>query len=321
MVKFNPYFFKKISQEESNDALNKLQSKEIEDMTLQLIPEYNLKKEKLNDAWEREGGLAIYPSLKDFVEYKANCGSLFGNGDFFVWLFGDDNLSDSRPWNLPSQHKEAYQQFITILSDSSDKFCKLENFYNVFISYTWEYPDDIRLGIVGTASEEWEYSSLHTPVAELKDAFISGMKECADLLEQDGGFQGTKTANAIREILNKLSDLHSSPIDKSRKDATSPCLNSTNYSFVGKTLDELDLRGCSDLVAYLIAHKHSPMIKGRHGVDGKEDIYGVFEALQEAENLGQAINQHAVIDILESDMTSREKLDAAINEIKGYKSE
>lgn len=319
MAKFNPDFFKRISKKEIKDELSEFPSADDEAKVFQLIPDFYLKKQKLYDSWNREGGNSLYSSLKDFVEYKANCGSIWGYGDFFVWLFNDDKFYDSRPWNLPVKYKEAYLHFVDILSESSEDCCSAEEYYNNFISHTWEYADDIRLGVVGSASEEWEHDSMNTPPSKLKETFIFGMKECANLLEQSGYYQGAKTAKTIREILNKTSDIQC--VLTNNESSSSPFNPTKSYNFAGKTLEELDLRGCSDLISYLIANKNSPMIKGRHGIEGKEDVYGVFEALQSAEESGRPIDQQAVLDILQSDMPSRERLNAAIIEIIGCNSD
>ena len=56
---------------------------------------------------------------------------------------------------------------------------------------------------------------------------------------------------------------------------------------------------------YLALNKTSPLVKK------------VFEALQGAESAGQAIDQQKVLEILESDKTTREKLQEALDEING----
>ena len=81
-----------------------------------LIADINSKREKLNEAWIRENGsYSLYASLREYVEFKANCGSLFGLGDFFVWLFDDEGLSDARPWTLDKKHKKEYDSFLILL--------------------------------------------------------------------------------------------------------------------------------------------------------------------------------------------------------------
>ena len=64
------------------------------------------------------------------------------------------------------------------------------------------------MGVVGTADEEWSIASANNEPSKIKRRFISGLKECADLLEKEGGYQGRKTANAIREILDELSSTY-----------------------------------------------------------------------------------------------------------------
>ncbi len=309
MAKFNPDFLKRISKKEIKDELSEFPSADDEAKVFQLIPDFYLKKQKLYDSWNREGGNSLYSSLKDFVEYKANCGSIWGYGDFFVWLFNDDKFYDSRPWKLPIKYKEAYLHFVGNLSESTEECCDAEEYYNTFISHTWEYADDIRLGVVGSASEEWEYDSMNTPPSKLKETFIFGMKECADLLEQSGNYQGAKTAKAIREILNKTSDIQCVSIIETNNESTSfPVNPNDSFIFAGKTLEDINDRG-TELEKYIIDNRYTPLVKR------------VFEALQDAEEAGLPIDQQAVLDILQSDLPPRERLNAAINEIMGCDSE
>lgn len=214
-----------------------------------------------------------------------------------------------------TQHEGTIAKPIVVNGDAED-------YYNAFISRTWAYPDDVRLGVVGTAIEEWEHDSINTPNSKLKDTFICGLKECADLLAKEGGYQGAKTAKAIMEIIDKLSHTQDDGIIVNGQvaDSLSSKSSSAYYGhdsqFAGKTLDDMDMKN-GELEAYLAANKKSPMIKGRHGVDGKEDVYGVFEALEAADRAGKVIDQQKVLEILRSDKSSKERLQAALNVING----
>ena len=88
-----------------------------------------------------------------------------------------------------------------------------QEFYEAFLSRTWNYSYEVREGAAGSAKAEWEYDSVNTPPSQLKRKFISGLKEGADLLEKEGGYSGRRTAEAIREILEELSSIYSSDDD------------------------------------------------------------------------------------------------------------
>lgn len=79
------------------------------------ISNISAKVEKLREAWEREDRFALYSSLKEYVEFKANCGSIFGYGDFFVWLFDDEDFKDARPWTIKEDYNKEYTRFLSLL--------------------------------------------------------------------------------------------------------------------------------------------------------------------------------------------------------------
>jgi len=81
-----------------------------------------------------------------------------------------------------------------------------------------------------------------------------------------------------------------------------------SFIFAGKTLEDINDRG-TELEKYIIDNRYTPLVKR------------VFEALQDAEEAGLPIDQQAVLDILQSDLPPRERLNAAINEIMGCDSE
>ncbi len=78
------------------------------------------------------------------------------------------------------------------------------NFFDAFIGRTWNYPTDVRMGVTGTAHEEWAFANENSEPSRLKKEFASGLNASADLLEKEGGYAGKKTAQAIREILEEL---------------------------------------------------------------------------------------------------------------------
>ena len=119
---------------------------------------------------------------------------------------------------------------------------KARDFYDAFIGRTWNYPTDIRMSIASSAQEEWSYACENADPSQIKKRFMSGIKEGADFLEKEGGYQGKKTAEAIREILDELIPLYTEEDESlSKNDEASEDEFSFDIDSIREVAKELDI--------------------------------------------------------------------------------
>lgn len=109
------------------------------------------------------------------------------------------------------------------------------------------------------------------------------------------------------------------PEEKPKKGKTKSSKGSKNTGgtsvkkYLGKKIEELSTKD-GGLSAYLVAHRKDPIIKGQHkGSDN--DFDGLYDMLQQAEELRYPINEKAILAILEGSAKPKIKLGLLRDEI------
>ena len=202
-------------------------------------------------------------------------------------------ISDFRDVTLPKE-RTYYKEVGRPLDDADNK----KEFSALSIKEKGELYDKVLQvqGIKGASERDVQVKALINALNNGEESLYSGILKEIEYYYNNGIVQSNKPLKPLK-----------------RGDTPSGL-------FVGKTLDTLNDKG-TPLEISLITHRKSPLIKGRHNTKGKDDIYGIFEALQYAEENGIPINYDEVATAIEK-MMSANKADkikkhaALVEEIK-----